>query len=36
MKYTIEKMEDKNWDAVEVIYLEGIATGNATFERDKK
>lgn len=32
MEYTIEKMEDKNWDAVKAIYLEGIATGNATFE----
>ncbi len=36
MKYTIEKMEDKDWDAVEAIYLEGIAIGNATFEGDKK
>lgn len=34
MEYTIEKMEDKDWDAVEAIYLEGIVTANATFETE--
>ena len=28
----IEYMELRDWDAVREIYLEGIATGNATFE----
>ena len=32
MGYTIEKMTDADWDAVRAIYLEGIATRNATLE----
>src|ERR687894_429293 len=27
-------MQDGDWEAVRAIYLEGIATGNATFETD--
>ena len=34
MGYTIEKMTDVDWDAVRAIYLEGIATRNATFETE--
>src|SRR5919106_1512554 len=30
--YSIEPMSDGDWEAVCAIYLEGIATGNATFE----
>lgn len=30
--YSIEPMIDDDWEAVRSIYLEGIATGNATFE----
>lgn len=29
---TIQKMQPGDWDSVRSIYLEGIATGNATFE----
>lgn len=29
----IEKMAAEDWSAVRAIYLEGIATGNATFEK---
>lgn len=29
---TVEIMRDEDWEAVQVIYREGIATGNATFE----
>jgi L-amino acid N-acyltransferase YncA len=29
----IDMMKEKDWDAVRAIYLEGIATGNATFEK---
>src|SRR5215472_2251867 len=29
---SIDRMTEKDWDAVRAIYLEGIATGNATFE----
>ena len=32
--YRIEEMRASDWDAVRAIYLEGIQTGNATFERD--
>lgn len=32
MDITIEKMTDEHWPAVQRIYHEGIATGNATFE----
>ena len=34
MGYTIEKITDADWDAVRAIYLEGIATRNATFETE--
>ena len=30
--YLIEIMRTEDWDRVRAIYLEGIATGNATFE----
>lgn len=30
----MEKMRDADWAAVRAIYLEGIATGNATFETE--
>jgi L-amino acid N-acyltransferase YncA len=30
----IDPMQPTDWDAVREIYLEGIATGNATFETD--
>ncbi|MEP7270284.1 MAG: N-acetyltransferase family protein [Acidobacteriota bacterium] len=30
--YKAEAMEDRDWPAVEAIYVDGIATGNATFE----
>lgn len=29
----VEKMHRENWEAVRAIYLEGIETGNATFEQ---
>jgi L-amino acid N-acyltransferase YncA len=32
MNYIIEPMREDDWDRVRSIYLEGIATGNATFE----
>jgi phosphinothricin acetyltransferase len=31
--YRIEEMREGDWDAVRAIYVEGIQTGNATFER---
>jgi L-amino acid N-acyltransferase YncA len=34
MDYKIEKMQDNDWEQVRSIYLEGIATGNATFESE--
>ena len=34
MEYALDKMIDADWDAVRAIYLEGIATRNATFETD--
>ncbi len=34
MPTTIEAMQPGDWDAVRKIYLEGIATKNATFETD--
>lgn len=34
MNLIIEPMQPKDWAAVRAIYLEGIATGNATFETD--
>ena len=32
MDYIIEPLRPEDWSAVRAIYLEGIATGNATFE----
>ena len=32
--FVIETMRPEDWPAVRVIYLEGIATGNATFETE--
>ena len=32
MEYTIEPMKPEDWDQVRVIYEQGIATENATFE----
>ncbi|HRH46430.1 MAG TPA: GNAT family N-acetyltransferase, partial [Pyrinomonadaceae bacterium] len=32
MNYQIESMDESNWEEVRDIYLEGLATGNATFE----
>ncbi len=34
MDVVVDKMTPKDWEAVRAIYLEGIATGNATFETD--
>lgn len=34
MEYTIDNMAREDWDRVHAIYLEGIRTGNATFESD--
>jgi len=34
MNFTIEAMQPSDWAAVERIYLEGIADGNATFETE--
>ena len=31
---TIEALTPADWEAVRAIYLEGIATGHATFETD--
>jgi L-amino acid N-acyltransferase YncA len=33
-QYKIESMLDSDWKSVKQIYLEGIATGNATFETE--
>jgi L-amino acid N-acyltransferase YncA len=32
MEHAIEAMQAADWEQVRVVYLEGIATGNATFE----
>ncbi len=32
--HTIHRMQSSHWEQVRRIYLEGIATGNATFEAD--
>jgi L-amino acid N-acyltransferase YncA len=32
MEYLIDPMKPEDWEQVRAIYLEGIATGNATFE----
>jgi len=34
MKFEITSMQAEDWPAVETIYREGIATGNATFETE--
>lgn len=34
MSYTIDAMRAGDWERVRAIYLEGIATGHATFEAD--
>ena len=34
MRYKIDRMEEEDWDQVRSIYLEGIATGQATFETE--
>lgn len=34
MNFFIEKMKPADWPSVRQIYLEGINTGNATFERE--
>jgi L-amino acid N-acyltransferase YncA len=34
MAFTLGKMKIEDWEAVRFIYLEGIATGNATFETE--
>jgi L-amino acid N-acyltransferase YncA len=34
MDFVIEKMKEEDWGAVQTIYRQGIATGNATFEAD--
>jgi L-amino acid N-acyltransferase YncA len=34
MDFIVDKMKDEDWPEVAAIYREGIATGNATFEKD--
>jgi len=34
MEYSVDKMIADDWEQVRSIYLEGIATGNATFEAE--
>src|SRR5215831_12770224 len=34
MSFLIDSMRTEDWEEVRGIYLEGIATGNATFETD--
>ncbi len=34
MKYVIDNMRPEDWEQVRSIYLEGIGTGNSTFEAD--
>jgi len=34
MKFLIDNMKPKDWEQVRSIYLEGIGTGNSTFESD--
>ena len=34
MRYVIDTMKASDWEQVRSIYLEGIATANATFEQD--
>jgi phosphinothricin acetyltransferase len=32
MRYVIDKLVAEDWEQVRTIYMEGIATGDATFE----
>ena len=34
MEFTIDNMKAEDWESVKSIYLEGIATKNATFEQN--
>jgi L-amino acid N-acyltransferase YncA len=34
MEYLIDIMKQEDWEQVRAIYIEGIRTGNATFESD--
>jgi len=34
MEYIIEPMKPEDWEQVQAVYLEGIATGHATFEAE--
>lgn len=34
LDYTIDRMKPEDWEQVRKIYIEGIATGHATFEKD--
>jgi phosphinothricin acetyltransferase len=34
MSFVIEEMQAGDWEAVRAVYLEGIASGDATFERE--
>ena len=34
LSYTLDKMDAGDWDQVRAIYLDGIATGDATFEQN--
>ncbi|WP_087974399.1 GNAT family N-acetyltransferase [Oceanobacillus rekensis] len=34
MEYQISKMEEKDWEQVRDIFIQGIQTGNATFDTD--
>lgn len=34
MKFVVERMREQDWSAVQSIYREGIASGNATFETE--
>lgn len=34
MDFVVVKMEDRDWPEIEVIYKDGIVTGNATFETE--
>ena len=34
MEISIDKMTREDWKAVQTIYAEGLATGNATFETE--
>jgi len=34
MSFVVEEMRAGDWEAVRAVYLEGIATGDATFERE--